>query len=134
MKALKKIFIFSLLFLLVFLVFGCGEDNGGNTDKPDDTPKPTEKKPDVNYPALTEFNGEPSVAIHYIRSDKKYARWCLWLWDPTGVDDNEEDEFNYMDEDGVIAYYPLSKFGDFVGGKLGINHPLDNNELIINSF
>ena len=119
MKTFRKAFIFSLVFLLVFLVFGCKKSEPGEKTQ-EETPKPAEKKADVDYPELTEFNGEPSVAIHYIRSDKKYAKWCLWLWDPTGVDDNQEDEFNYMDSDGVIAYYPLSKFGEFVGGKLGI--------------
>ena len=128
MKTMKKIFIFSLLFLLVFLFIGCGDskepepDPGVDpgTDPGSKPQEPTVKKPDVNYPELTEYLDEPSIAIHYIRSDAKYAKWCLWLWDPTGVDDNAEDEFNYLDSDGVIAYYPLSKFGDFAGGKLGI--------------
>ena len=121
MKTLKKLFIFSLLFLLVFLAFGCGKEEEPTPDpEPEPTPTPAKKTPDVDYPALTEYLAEPSIAIHYIRSDAKYAKWCLWLWDPTGVDDNAEDVFNYMDEDGVIAYYPLSKFGEFSGGKLGI--------------
>ena len=123
MKLLKKLFIFSLLFLALFLAFGCGEEKEPEETGKEEEPqidKPTEKKPDVELPELKEFNGEPSIAIHYIRSDKRYAKWALWLWDPTGVDDNAEDEFNYMDSDGVIAYYPLSKFGDFTGGKLGI--------------
>ena len=117
MKTLKKIFIFGLLFLLVFLAFGCGKEEEPTPEPdPEPTPEPTpaKKTPDVDYPALTEYLAEPSIAIHYIRSDAKYAKWCLWLWDPTGVDDNAEDVFNYMDDDGVIAYYPLSKFGDFL--------------------
>ena len=122
MKVSKKFFVFSILFMLIFFIVGCGDNEKENNenDKPNEEEPKVEKKADVNYPELKEFNGEPSIAIHYIRSDKKYAKWALWLWDPTGTDDSAEDEFNYMDSDGVIAYYPLSKFGDFAGGKLGI--------------
>ena len=60
MKIFRKAFIFSLVFLLVFLVFGCKKSEPREKTQ-EETPKPAEKKADVDYPELTEFNGEPSV-------------------------------------------------------------------------
>ena len=74
---------------------------------------------DVDYPAELPDNGEDSIAIHYYREDNSYADKALWLWDPNGSDDNQEDYFNYQDDYGVIAYYPLSHFG-LTGDRLGM--------------
>ena len=120
MKKIKLLLMIVLFCLLCVCFVGCKKEE---TPTPDPTPEPTTtptKKIDVDYPTELVLNNEESIAIHYIRSDNKYSRWCLWLWDPTGQDDNMEDDFNYLDEDGVIAYYPLSHFGALNGGKLGI--------------
>ena len=75
---------------------------------------------DVDYPTQVEKLDEESVQIHYQRSDNKYSDWTLWLWDPEGTDDSKEDDFNYQDDYGVIASYPLSYFGKLSGGRLGL--------------
>jgi pullulanase len=75
---------------------------------------------DVQYPTQLPALGEDAVAIHYQRDDNKYDRWTLWLWDPSGNDDGLEDDFNYQDDYGVIAIYPLSHFGGVANGQLGI--------------
>lgn len=117
MKKISHIVAFVLVFIMLFTCVSCNV-------KPNETTNQTTAKStptiDVSYPTEIEYNGEDSVAIHYIRRDGKYASWCLWLWDPQGTDDNNEDVFNYQDADGVIAYYPLSKFGLTDSGKLGI--------------
>ncbi|MCR4856483.1 MAG: type I pullulanase [Erysipelotrichaceae bacterium] len=75
---------------------------------------------DVDYPTQVEKLEEDSIQIHYQRSDNKYSDWTLWLWDPEGTDDSKEDDFNYQDDYGVIASYPLSYFGELSGGRLGL--------------
>lgn len=75
---------------------------------------------DVDYPVQIEKLEEDSIQIHYQRDDGKYSEWTLWLWDPEGTDDGKEDDFNYQDDYGVIASYPLSYFGELSGGRLGL--------------
>ena len=75
---------------------------------------------DVDYPTEIPLFGEDSVQIHYQRDNNKYSGWTLWLWNPDGQDDSKEDDFNYQDDYGVIAAYPLSKFGVTSSGRLGI--------------
>lgn len=116
MKLLRNIIVLILALTMIMLA-GCSGAN--ESTQAETTEKPTPKI-DVELPKEIAYTGEESVAIHYIRNDGKYSTWRMWLWDPQGTDDNQEDEFNYMDEDGVIAYFPLSKFGDFSSGKLGI--------------
>ena len=74
---------------------------------------------DVQLPTTIPTLNEDSIQIHYHRNDNKYKDWGLWLWDPDGDDDSEVDVFNYMDDFGVTASYPLSKFGDCSGKRLG---------------
>ena len=74
---------------------------------------------DVQLPTTIPTLNEDSIQIHYHRNDNKYKDWGLWLWDPDGADDSEVDVFNYMDDFGVTASYPLSKFGDCSGKRLG---------------
>ena len=66
---------------------------------------------DVDVPTTVPDFGEPSIQIHYRRESNSYAGWGLWLWDPAGDDDGEVDTFNYQDDFGVTAAYPISKFG-----------------------
>ena len=74
---------------------------------------------DVDYPSNLPSISEDYVAIHYQRSDNEYSTWGLWLWSNDSVDDNVVDMFNYQDDFGVIAFYPLSKW-DLTSGELGI--------------
>ena len=109
MKSWKK--IISVLFALLLLLScaGCRKKEEG----------PSYPDRDVDLPTALPSLGEDSVAIHYERDDNSYSNWTLWLWDPEGTDDNAEDDFNYQDDYGVIALYPLSRFGALSGGKLG---------------
>ncbi|MBQ1508826.1 MAG: hypothetical protein IIZ47_05330, partial [Erysipelotrichaceae bacterium] len=75
---------------------------------------------DVDYPTEIPDLGEDSVYIHYQREDNTYDNWTLWLWDPDGNDDGLEDDFNYQDDYGVIAAYPLSHFGSTSFSRLGM--------------
>lgn len=99
-----------MIALLTVSLFGCkGEE-----------PAVSYPERDVDYPSQVEKLDEDSLQIHYQRDDGKYADWTLWLWDPEGTDDNKEDDFNYQDDYGVIASYPLSYFGELSGGRLGL--------------
>jgi len=64
---------------------------------------------DTNYPTTIPNLNEPAFQIHYKRKDNKYAEWGLWIW--ADGKDGAEYTFNYQDETGVIAYYPISTFG-----------------------
>ncbi len=81
----------------------CEPESDGGTSLPAQTSK------DVTYPAELPAASENAVAIHYRRSDAKYSIWGLWLW--AKGSDGAVYEFNYQDDFGVIAYYPLSEFG-----------------------
>ncbi len=100
----------TMIVLLLASLFGCKEKQ----------PAVSYPDRDVDYPTQIEKLDEDSIQIHYQRSDNKYSDWTLWLWDPEGTDDNKEDDFNYQDDYGVIASYPLSYFGELSGGRLGL--------------
>lgn len=81
------------------------------------TPTPSQTKPaeewlpsDANYPTEIQYLGEPGVQIHYQRKEPGYKEWGLWIW--SEGKDGAEYEFNYQDDFGTIAYYPLSTFGN----------------------
>ncbi len=66
---------------------------------------------DSDLPSAVKYLGEPGIQIHYQRaSDGSYKDWALWLW--AEGKDGAEYTFNYQDEYGVFAYYPLSYFGN----------------------
>lgn len=98
----------AILMAISCLTVGCNkkkqnEPSGGGDPIENDSELPTE---------LVDFD-EPSIQVHYQISgvkDESYKRWCLWMWS----DGKEGGEyfFNYADDYGVIAYYPLSTFGD----------------------
>lgn len=112
------------LIMAVCLIFGlaaCGTpDNGSANNNANTAPQAAYPERDVDLPTEIPAFGEDSVQIHYQRDDNTYSKWALWLWDPEGDDDGLEDDFNYQDDYGVIAAYPLSKFGALSGGRLGI--------------
>ena len=109
MKSWKKIISILFVAMLLLSCAGCKKETG-----------PSYPERDVDLPTELPSLGEDAVAIHYERSDNTYDNWTLWLWDPEGTDDNVEDDFNYQDDYGVIAFYPLSYFGSLSGGRLGI--------------
>ncbi len=63
----------------------------------------------TNYETQIPDLNEPSIQIHYQRLDNSYAEWCLWLW--SGSAAGAIYEFNYADDFGVVASYPISTFG-----------------------
>ncbi len=108
MSKIKRLMCLFLSLVLLLTFFGCGPK------------KPAYPERDVDLPTEIPTLQEDSIQIHYQRADNNYSKWTLWLWDPDGVDDNKEDDFNYQDDYGVIAYYPLSYFGDLSSNRLGI--------------
>ena len=114
-KIIAVLLVIALIATQALFFAGCKKPGG---DKPEPTANPGTS--DVNLPRELPDFGEESIQIHYQRNDGIYSVWCLWLWDPDGTDDGETDAFNYMDDYGVIAAYPLSHFGDLSGGRLGI--------------
>ena len=132
MRPFNKILSLLLALILVFGLAACGSggntapanNNNANNANEANTVDPGQQaaypERDVDLPTEIPQPSEDSVQIHYQRSDNKYSSWALWLWDPEGQDDGLEDEFNYQDDYGVIAYYPLSKFGTLSGGRIGL--------------
>lgn len=99
--------LFSLIFLFVFglVLVSCGGKENSTTTS--GTPKTTTQKArDVNYPTELPKYDEDSFMIHYKRTDNTYKKWSLWIWAPSA--DGKKYDFNYMDDNGVIAYYKLS--------------------------
>ena len=120
-----KLFLALFLFVCVFGFLMACEKKEEGTKTQTQTKEPTtvevvEPVRDVDYPRDLPTFSEDSIQIHYYRSDGKYSKWTLWLWDPSGDDDQVEDDFNYQDDFGVIAYYPLSKFGSLDSNILGL--------------
>ena len=118
MKRLIRIEALLLALCMVFCLAACG--SGGNNNANNVEPANKYPERDVQLPTEVAKLDEDSVQIHYQRKDNSYSGWTLWLWDPEGQDDSLEDDFNYQDDYGVIASYPLSKFGSLSAGKLGI--------------
>ena len=124
MKKIAKI----LPLIFVLGVSACGKtptpDAGSESEEQQDseyqyTPQDISAR-DVSFPTeLPTDSDEPTIAIHYRRNDNKYAGWGLWLWDPDGADDGEVDVFNYQDDFGVTAYYPISYIGE-CSNRMGI--------------
>ncbi len=109
MKTFRKLINLLLAAMLLMSLSACQKEN-----------KPSYPDRDVDLPTEVPAFDEDAIAIHYERSDNSYGNWTLWLWDPEGNDDSKEDDFNYQDDYGVIAVYPLSYFGELSGGRLGI--------------
>ena len=71
---------------------------------------PKGMKNDSDLPTEIKYLDEPSIQIHYQRTKGSYKEWALWLW--AEGKDGAEYTFNYADDYGVVAYYPLSYFGN----------------------
>lgn len=114
MKKTKLLGVVSLLF-----ISGLVACQGNPTSSNGSSISSTNKVTDVDYPTSIPLMEESSVQIHYSRRDNKYAPWCLWLWNLSGGEGRIYD-FNYQDNFGVVASYPLSSFGaNMEQGKLG---------------
>lgn len=102
----------TLLAAMLLGLSGCA--SGGDTSKEESssgsskTVIPIEN--DSGLPTTISYLNEPAVAIHYQRTSGSYKDWGLWMWSE-GLD-GAEYEFNYADDYGVIAYYPMSTFGN----------------------
>lgn len=106
---MKKTISILLSLMLLLSFYGC--------KKEEVNPYPDR---DVQLPTVLPASDEDMIAIHYQRKDNTYNNWTLWLWNPEGTDDSKEDDFNYQDDYGVIAYYPLSYFDPSPFNRLGI--------------
>ena len=105
---MKSKLIISLILSSLVLV-GCGKtptDDGEKKYTPQDI-----SARGLDLPTEMPTLSEPSFQIHFRREDNKYKDWGLWLWDPAGSDDGKVDKFNYQDDFGVTAYYPISHTG-----------------------
>lgn len=87
----KRIFAWALLLSLLLALCApvAAADSGANGEIP---------------PA-----SEPSIQIHYQRTDGAYDEWGFWIWEAGGNGDLYP--MNYQDEFGGVAVYPLSAFG-----------------------
>ena len=113
---MKKVLSILLILCSVFLLASCGKTTSVTTKAPVTTHRTT-KKPAATLPSVTEYLDEDSVMIHYKRSDSQYTVWSLWLWAANA--DGAKYDFNYQDDFGAIAYYPLSRFSLNTSGTLG---------------
>ena len=109
-RNMKGKFLISLILSSLLLV-GCGAQGGGGDGGDEQyTPQDINAR-GLDLPTTMPKLDEPSFQIHYRREDNKYKDWGVWLWDPAGDDDGEVDKFNYQDDFGVTAYYPISHTG-----------------------
>ena len=68
------------------------------------------RKGEATLPSTIDYVSEDALEIHYYREDGKYEEWGLWIWS-TG-NEGKEFPFNYVDDYGGVAYYPLSTFNN----------------------
>ena len=126
MRKIKFKFLPCLIMLSLTLV-GCAGFNISEFNPTDsETSESTGSEVESESESASESEGlpteivpieEPSIQIHYLRTDDKYDPWCLWLW--AAGKDGAIYEFNYTDVNGgLIAHYPISTFGDAVA-KIG---------------
>ena len=76
----------------------------------------TQHNVDLDLPTNPSFD-EPAVMFHYWRKDGIYTNWDMWLWEANH--DGAAYAFNYKDDWGVIAAYPLSTWDDPITNTLG---------------
>ena len=112
----KYLKLFNLIAVLGLLT-GCAtsnnksstDDQGGGDDTPVIPPSPKEPiENDSGLPEISTYLDEPGIMIHYQRFQGSYLPWGLWLWSENAA--GAEYEFNYSDDYGVVAYYPVSRF------------------------
>ena len=105
MKYLKVIGIVSLLAITTSVV-ACSKKPKTSSSEQSDTPIAN----DSGLPTTINYLDEPGFQIHYQRTEGSYKPWGLWLWSDNAA--GGEYEFNYADDYGVLAYYPISQFGE----------------------
>ena len=108
----KKIISLLAMMLLITSFNGCNKNDVSSSETSSSktvSSQTTKKERDVNYPTEIPTYEEDSFQIHYQRTDNTYLPWSLWLWNENK--DGARYEFNYMDEEYVIASYKLSDFG-----------------------
>ena len=106
---LPKVLGLTLIMFLPLSIVGCN-NNGGDTSLSSTSQPFIPIENDSGLPTARSYFDEPSVEIHYQRNEGSYKDWGLWLW--AEGKDGAEYKFNYADDYGVIAYYPLSTFGN----------------------
>ena len=115
----KKLFYLCLLPLVIGSLTGCSkseapssnDDSQPSSSEEEQPPKTVDPIPsDANFPTEIDYYDEPGVQIHYQRTKPGYIEWGLWIWSEGR--DGAEYKFNYQDDYGTIAYYPLSLFGN----------------------
>ena len=113
MKNKTKVFGIAILMAISVFSAACNKkkEEAPADDKPAQEVNGTDPiANDSGLPTTIVYNNEPSIMIHYQRYKGSYQPWCLWLWS-SGLEGNEY-KFNYADDYGVIAYYPLSLFNN----------------------
>ena len=105
MKYLRVIGIISLLAISTSVV-ACNKKPKNSSSQASDTPIEN----DSGLPTTIEYLNEPGFQIHYQRTEGSYKPWGLWLWSDNAA--GAEYQFNYADDYGVLAYYPISQFGE----------------------
>ena len=94
----RRILVWALL--LSLLLTACGP-----APATDPSTQPTDGGLSTDIPAAS----EPSIQIHYSRTDGAYDEWGFWIWETGG--EGSVYEMNYADDFGGVAVYPLSAFG-----------------------
>ncbi len=100
----------TLLAVMLLGISGCS--SSGNESKEESNSGSKAATPienDSDLPTTISYLDEPAMAIHYQRTSGSYKDWDLWMWSE-GLD-GAEYTFNYADDYGIIAYYPMSMFG-----------------------
>lgn len=104
MKYIKIIGLISLLAISTSIISCKKSDNKSSQDNDEAIAN------DSGLPELTSYLDEPGFQIHYQRNKGSYKPWGLWLWSDQKA--GGEYQFNYSDDYGILAYYPISEFGD----------------------
>lgn len=92
----KKLSFIPLFGLLITALVGCNNEGA------------SESQTNSELPHDIQYVDEDAISIHYVRDDSRYQDWGLWMWS-TG-NEGREFPFNYVDDYGGVAYYPLSEF------------------------
>lgn len=103
--------LFPIIILSLSTLVGCNKSKP-KVDPEPEPPAPQPAQPidnDSGLPTTINYLDEPGFMLHYQRTSGTYTEWDLWMWSD-GLQGNTYD-FNYADDYGVIAYYPLSQFG-----------------------
>lgn len=105
-----------LALLLCLCLLGCSapvttwQEAAPTATPTQEAPKETAQPAVQEYPSIPEKAEEPSLQLHYHRTDREsYSKWGFWIWETGG--EGKLYELNYEDAFGGVALYPLSAFG-----------------------